>query len=121
MAGGMGLSYVVYVPTSEVEIIEGYTRIRYNGNEYYDFPVATLPPEHHEMSPGWDKWQDWNKHEEWAKGEMLKITRKVFPEMEKVSQWPLLWITCSEVEQGEDASKKVWTTWENVKDINTTA
>jgi hypothetical protein len=103
MCGG-GLSYDVYVPTSECPayVLEAhpggsyYTRICRDGKEYLDYEHATLSQAHIAMDQGWDKYQDYLAHEKKCRREMLVIAQRAFPELARVADHrndlPTLWV-----------------------------
>jgi hypothetical protein len=119
MIGG-GLSYDVYVPVSECpEFLRetgkyrcsvthiGRDSYRNGKHSYYiNFPEATCPESHFAMPQGWDRYEDWKKHEADARRRMLDIAETVFPELskvrEKTDKLPSLW--CCDLLSGKETS-----------------
>jgi len=101
MIGG-GNSYDVEVLKSDlrpedVKSITHYTlRDGPEGHftEYVAYDQATVTPEHAAMPAGWDKWEDWKRHERAAGMEALAIARVAFPELHRhqADVLPELWV-----------------------------
>ena len=93
MIGG-GTRYDVYIPISEIPTYrpERHTTICQDGQQYWDYSHATLPASHYEMESGWEKYENWNNHDEKARIEMLAILKKHFPETAHLKKFPVLWV-----------------------------
>jgi hypothetical protein len=90
-------AYDGYVPVTDCPWIEPHwttTTILgdYKTGRYYRFDVATMPKEHWQMEKGWDRYEDYQRHEKLAKVKLLELARTVYPELESVNEWPELWI-----------------------------
>jgi hypothetical protein len=92
MCGG-GTAYDIHVPLNDAKCPKEQTHIILDdGKHYVDFPQAICPVSHYAMDPGWDRWENWKAHEKLARAEMLGILKRVFPETEPLTEWPLLWV-----------------------------
>jgi hypothetical protein len=89
-----GNSYDVYVPLQQVpQHAKDYIRheVIRDGRRYMSYIEATVTPEHAAMDQGWEKYEDWKRHETEARARAGAILRRVFPEFQ-CAELPLLWI-----------------------------
>ena len=97
-------SYDVEVPLEDaIDERNVHTR-RYGtsyppGTHYVDFADATASREHADMPQGWDKYEDWRRHEKHARRIALTIAQAVFHILRRIATdtLPLLWIDRSEM------------------------
>ena len=103
--GGNCFSYDGLVETTQLDRsrrpLQHYFVLR-GGKEYVRFPHATEPAHILGMELGWERYQAWIAHEAAANAELLTIAQTVYPELERCSQWPSLWIEVPGLDQGDD-------------------
>jgi hypothetical protein len=114
MIGG-GLAYDVYVPVKQVPLFQKYrsffTEIMREGKSYVRFEEATVSEEHLSMPQGWDRYDDWKRHDKEARRMMLDLAEQAFPELSKVrvktDSLPLLWVTGLLYPKPETSDEKI--------------
>ena len=76
-------------------------------NPLVRFDQATVSERHTDMEKGWDRYDDWQKHEKRADKAALSLAKSVFPELQRLDQYERL-PTC--VEFGKEMANETHAT-----------
>ena len=95
--GRISVGYDVYVPVDEcpddgmnrTTIITGPAGTPWKDlDRYHDFPQATW---HTDLEPGYERYEQWLRHEKTARRRMLAMLHEHCPETRHLTEYPVLW------------------------------